>query len=124
MYTHVCVCERVGKQTQSLSHPKPRPIHTNPLKSKTQNQHHEPKQVQKLVSEKTEGPHAFLWQQQLRFYWTPPAPPITNNNASNNMLAPPAGAAASVGGAATGAGICMRVCVVCWVHRHIQASSL
>lgn len=80
--------------------------------------------MQKLVSEKTEGPHAFLWQQQLRFYWTPPAPPTTNNNTSNNMLAPPAGAAAGVGGAATGAGICMRVCVVCWVHRHIQAFSL
>ncbi len=25
--------------------------------------------VQKLVSEKTEGPGSFLWQQQLRFYW-------------------------------------------------------
>lgn len=28
--------------------------------------------VQKLIDEKTEGPNAFLWQQQLRFYWTPP----------------------------------------------------
>ncbi|CAM9107555.1 unnamed protein product [Discosporangium mesarthrocarpum] len=25
--------------------------------------------VQKLINEKTEGPAAFLWQQQLRFYW-------------------------------------------------------
>ncbi len=27
--------------------------------------------VQKLIDEKTEGPSAFLWQQQLRFYWAP-----------------------------------------------------
>jgi len=27
--------------------------------------------VQKLIDEKTEGPGAFLWQQQLRFYWAP-----------------------------------------------------
>jgi dynein heavy chain len=28
--------------------------------------------IQKLVDEKVEGPDAFLWQQQLRFYWVPP----------------------------------------------------
>jgi dynein heavy chain len=27
--------------------------------------------IQKLVDTKTEGPAAFLWQQQLRFYWAP-----------------------------------------------------
>jgi dynein heavy chain len=28
--------------------------------------------VQKLIDEKVEGVEAFLWQQQLRFYWQPP----------------------------------------------------
>jgi len=36
--------------------------------------------VQKLVDEKTEGPHAFLWQQQLRFYWTPPPPSSSSSS--------------------------------------------
>jgi hypothetical protein len=53
------------------------------------------RQVQKLVDEKTEGPNSFLWQQQLRFYWTPP-PPSSSYSSSSNALVPGGAASAAM----------------------------
>lgn len=73
-------------------------------------------QVQKLVDEKTEGPHAFLWQQQLRFYWTPP-PPSSNNNNNNSGGAAGGGGFLTQGGAAA-PGACVVVLVFWLVCMH------
>ena len=58
--------------------------------------------VQKLIDDKTEGPNSFLWQQQLRFYWTPP--PTT----SSSML--PAGTGAPMGSGSSPRDVDIKIC--------------
>ena len=58
--------------------------------------------VQKLIDDKTEGPNSFLWQQQLRFYWTPP--PTT----SSSMLL--AGTGAPMGSGSSPRDVDIKIC--------------
>lgn len=58
--------------------------------------------VQKLIDEKTEGPNSFLWQQQLRFYWTPPP------NTSSSMI--PASTGASTGSSSSPRDVDIKIC--------------